>query len=243
MSEQETQTPDEQTQEEVENLPAPSDPEHPDSEPEDPEADTDGPSDDDVTGADQEPDGGEGEGSGEPAQPEPGSPDTESRLDELTSQLMRAAKNYGKRVADIFGDDWQGCMPCPLCATDFPGILTPAPRSDEVIAAVRPIIGLPDLSTFKEDRFARACDRCNGLGKTLTGSRVPSFATMQCNDCKGTGFQTAEAGAQAPVANGHADVTPPPTHVDEEPSPALPEASLVALEQMLAAARNAGVGQ
>lgn len=240
MSEQEPQVPDEQAQEEAANLPPPSDPENPAHAPEDPAADTDGPSDDEATGADTagEPEGDETPPAGEPQPAAP--PDTESMLDEVTKGLERAAKNYGKRVADVLGEDWHGLIPCPLCSDPFPGLLTPAPPSEQTVQAVRPIIGLPDLSTYKEDRFARPCDRCNGLGKTLTGSKVPAYATMICNDCKGTGFQTAEAGAAAPVANG-SEVLPPPTHVEADAPYELPAAAQEALRQMLAASENAGV--
>lgn len=240
MSEQDVQAPDEQTQEEVANLPAPSDPENPEHAPLDLEADEPRESDDDATAGDESGDtgGGEAPGAAQPAPPPP--PDTESMLDEITRGLERAAKNYGKRVADVLGSDWHGLMPCPLCSEHFPGVLTPAPLSEDTIAAVRPLIGLPDLSTYKDDRFARACDRCNGLGKTLTGSRVPAYATMQCNDCRGTGFQSAETATPATASNGH-DVPPPPTHVDDEPVPAMPEAARVALRAMLAASENAGV--
>lgn len=209
--------------------------------PDDPAADTDGPSDDDVVGNDDTDDEDDDEQPADEPAPPPPAPDTEAQLDKITTALSKAARTYGNRVAAIFGDDWQGCIPCPLCATDFPGVLTPAPRSDEVVAAVRPIIGLPDLTTYREDRFARTCERCDGRGKTLTGSRVPEYATMRCPECQGSGFKSAEQSAPAPVHTNGYDAPPLPTHVEDAPVPAMPQASIDALEKMLEAARNQGV--
>lgn len=241
MSDPDVTQPDEGQAAEVENLPAPSDPEHPDHAPEDPDADTDGPSDDDATGADAADDTDGADESGAPVQPEPAPPDTESRLDAVTTALAKAARTYANRVAAIFDGDWMGASVCPLCADDFPGIVTPAPRSEATVAAVRPIIGLPDLSTYRDDKYARTCDRCDGLGKTLTGSRVPAYATMNCPECLGAGFKSAET-PTVTVARVNGDVVPPPpTHTDEPPVPAMPQASIDALERMLESARNAGV--
>src|SRR5690242_14271054 len=191
MSAPEAPQTDETPQEEGENLPAPSDPEQPDHAPEDPEADEPGPSDDDATadGENGDEDGNETPPEAAPAAPEP--PSTESQLDAITASLSKAARSYGNAVAKAFGPDWQGCMPCPLCADDFPGILTPAPRSEDTILAVRPIIGLPDLSNYRQDAHARACDQCDGKGMTLTGSTVPKYATIQCSACKGRGFRSS----------------------------------------------------
>jgi len=225
------------------DIPAPSDPEHPDHAPEDPDADVDGESDDDATGADAAGDEDGVNEPGEAAQPGQPHPDTESRLEVVTTQLAKAARTYGNRVTAIFGDDWMGCVPCPLCAEDFPGVVTPAPRSEQAVATVRPLIGLPDLTTYREDRFARTCERCDGRGKTLTGSRVPAYATMQCPECLGTGFKTAETPTVTVTRVNGDPVMPPPTHTDDVPTPAMPEASIQALEAMVAAARNAGVAQ
>lgn len=234
------------TEEQLHEDPPPQpvqDPEQGPVEPEDPEADTPPDEGEDDTGAGEEE---QPEEAPEP-QPEPPAappaPDTASRIEEVSTALYKAAKSYSKRVGDILEGDSLGITVCPLCATDFPGLLTPAPRSDEAIAAVRPIIGLPDLTTYAEDRYARGCDRCAGRGKTLTGSRVPEYATMRCPDCNGTGFKTAETGVASAPVNGHDAPMIAPTHEDEMPPVGMPQASIDALEKMLEAARNQGVAR
>lgn len=242
MSEPQAPTPDEEQLHEDPPAQPVADPESPEHAPEDPEADEPGPSDDDATGADTADDEDEDAQPDEPAPAPPAPPATESQLEAVTNALAKEARRYGNAVARIFGDDWLGCMPCPLCATDFPGVLTPAPRSDDVIAAVRPIIGLPDLSNYRQDAHARACDQCDGKGMTLTGSTVPKYATIQCSACKGRGFRSSAPEHEVPAYVNGGVVEAPATHVEPEAPPAMPPAAVEALEQMLAAARGAGVG-
>lgn len=225
------------------DLPAPSDPESPDWQPEDPGADEPGPSDDDATSDGDTDDGDDGESSPDSQPAPPSAPDTAGQLERVTNALFKAAKNYGKRVAEIFGDDWLGCIPCPCCAQDFPGVVTPAPRNEDAIAATRALIGLPDLSTYVEDRFARQCERCQGRGKTLTGSRVPEYATIRCKQCNGTGFTSAEQGFELSNGATAPAVLPAPTHEDTPPVPAMSPDALDALEKMLNAGRNALAAQ
>jgi hypothetical protein len=165
-------------------------------------------------------------------------PDTEAALEGLTKQLERRAQSYGKSLATILGDDWHGLVPCPLCAEHFPGLLTPAPPSEETIAAIRPLIGLPDFSNYVPDTFARQCNRCSGRGKTLTGSQVPEYATMRCKECNGTGFVSAEAGFDYRNGTASSEPVPAPTHEENPEAPALPPDAIIALERMLASAQN-----
>jgi len=220
-------------------FPAPEDPESPDFVPGERSPDEPGVSDDEAT--EEEQGAGEDEG-GEPSEgagSEPPSPDTESRMEEVARGLERAAKNYSKRVADVLAGDPMGIVPCPLCSEHFPGLLTPAPPSPEAVAAVRPIIGLPDFTNFRQDGHARICDQCDGLGRTLTGSKVPQYATIQCSECNGTGFRSPLDAHRAQLQNGTAYTPPTPTHEDDVPVPMMPDAALEALEATVNAARAA----
>jgi hypothetical protein len=220
-------------------FPAPTDPESPDFEPGQDAPDEDGPSDDDATGADTAGDGEPDDATGESEDKPDLSPDTASRIDQASKDLGRAGRAYGRKVATILGDDWLGLIPCPLCADHYPGLLSPAPPTPETVAAVRPLIGLPDFSNYRQDGHARVCDACDGLGKTLTGSRVPAFATITCNECSGTGFRSALDAHRALTHPNGAALPPVATHVDAEPVPAMTMDSITALEEMAARGRAA----
>jgi hypothetical protein len=200
--------------------------------------DTEGAPDEDATGDDDTGDEGDDETGAEENGGIEAQPDTEAALEGLTKQLERRAQSYGKSLATILGDDWHGLVPCPLCSEHFPGLLTPAPPSEETIAAIRPLIGLPDFSNYVPDTFARKCERCSGRGKTLTGSQVPEYATMRCKDCNGTGFKSAEAGATPSNGTDTDGGYVAPTHEENPEAPPLPPAAVEALEKMLAAAHN-----
>jgi hypothetical protein len=151
-------------------------------------------------------------------------------------------RSYGKRVGELLGDDWLGITPCPMCAEHYPGLLTPAPLSPEAIATIRPLIGLPDFRNFRQDTHARTCDACGGLGKTLTGSRVPEFATITCHECDGTGFRSALQAHREQLHPNGSPFPPLPTHVDVPDTPAMSVDSIEALERMAAAGRAALAG-
>ena len=227
----------------VETPPTPvQDPDHPDFDPDEAAVDNPDESGDDATGDEDAGDGAGGEASPDEEPPATAPPDTSAVLERVSTALYKAAKSYGKRVGDILADDSLGIVPCPLCNDDFPGLLTPAPRSEAAVAAVRPIIGLPDLSTFVEDRFARQCERCQGRGKTLTGSRVPEYATIRCQQCNGTGFTSAEQGFVLQNGSTTTTTVPTPTHEDDSAPFQLPPEAQDALEKMLNASRNVGIG-
>jgi hypothetical protein len=223
-------------------FPAPDDPENPASEPGQGAPDEDGPSDDDATGADDSGDADDADADDSPGAPTPEQADTEARMDQVTRGLDKAQRAYGRAVGKVLEDDAMGLVPCPLCADHFPGLLTPAPPSAETVQAVRPLIGLPDFSTYRPDTHARACDACGGLGKTLTGSKVPEYATIVCHECAGRGFRSALDAHQTVKAGNGAAAMPAPTHVEDIPVPAMSPESIEALERMAAAGRAALAG-
>lgn len=112
----------------------------------------------------------------------------EARIAEMDKRMRRRADAYSKGVVEILGDDLGGFLPCELCSPFYPGVRLPVPLTAEQTATLRDLIGLPSLETMQQDPYARACDACGGKGKTLTGSAVPSYSSIECLKCHGKGW-------------------------------------------------------
>ena len=178
-------------------IPAPHEPdEQPDLEPD--ETETDG-GDDEL---DDDPDEAEAEAaaSAERAQElaaerqeEAQSIEAQQReQDAKAKKLGQVAAHTAKRYHDILGDGLDGFVMCPLCAPWFPGIRLPVMPDYETVSAVKVAIGEDPDPPLKQDIHSIVCSDCDGLGKVLTGSRVPGNASAQCIACNGTGWQPTD---------------------------------------------------
>lgn len=120
----------------------------------------------------------------------------------------KAFEVYARRIGVIFEDDAVQLIPFPLGQAAPLGFIhrDEAGRvPDEIKSAVLQYIGLPREQDYADDPETHTCDRCQGKGKTKTGSLVAEYATQTCPTCKGRGaVGLAYAGAPSET-NGHVD--------------------------------------
>lgn len=150
---------------------------------------------DEEMAAQMAPDDDEPEPEPEPDEPEQGDEQlrqakatTERELEKALQSLTKEADRHAERVRQIMGDDAEGLVPCELCWEHAPGFRWNRSPDPETVAAVRVVIGMPDLSNYRPSATERICDDCGGLGKVRTGSVVPQFETATCDGCAGKGF-------------------------------------------------------
>jgi hypothetical protein len=154
-----------------------------------------------------EEDGGEGEDTplegddgGEPDEAESRLP-TEKEMSARWDKLERENARHAGRLSEIMGDAATDLIQCPVCMEGIAGWIYPpdvAPLSDDAIARIRQVIGLPDLTTFRAAEDAQTCEGCGGLGDVRTGSQKPGYETMTCSRCQGTGWTRVGAVATPP---------------------------------------------
>jgi len=132
------------------------------------------------------------DGAQEDAQPEAAAaPRSQEEIEALNRKLEAEAVRHSKRVAEIMGDDFQLLIPSPVDWT--PGFLFNVPGmlpEPEQVAALDAILGRAGLEDFVPAEDVEPCEKCNALGRTLTGSRVEGQQTKPCAKCSGSGFQT-----------------------------------------------------
>jgi hypothetical protein len=134
---------------------------------------------------------------------ESAAPRSQADIDKLTRQLEKEAERHAKRVAEIMGDDFALLVPSPVDWT--PGFLfnvaemLPTP---EQVAELHALLGGGAPVELREAEDARSCDKCNGLGDVLTGSRKPGQETKPCSGCGGVGWvhKAAPVALVAPIA-------------------------------------------
>ena len=133
----------------------------------------------------------------EAPEPEP-EPEPEPADDAQVQALFRAVKNYSKAVVGVLGADLGDFALCPCCDPRTPGLYLEHPHTDEQMAQLRAIVGLPSLENYRRDNRYAPCSTCDGLGTVLTGSRVPAHMTGRCVDCNGSGYISHDAGRPTP---------------------------------------------
>lgn len=154
---------------------------------------------------------------------EPEAAVTDVEIEKATKKLEAEATRHANRISEIMGEAAQALLPCELCAPITPGFRFPVPVMGDALERVRIAIGLPDLSNYREAKDARTCDDCDGLGKVLTGSHVPTRDVKDCSRCKGAGWlQVGSQPENGNVTGPLAAVAPPEqqaTVVDDSSDP------------------------
>lgn len=147
----------------------------------------------------------------------------EALIAEAEKKLRRRADSYSKGVVEILGDDLGGWIACELCGPFFPGIRLPVPLTAEQTATLRDLIGLPSLETMAQDPYSKTCDACTGKGKTLTGSSVPQYSSIECLKCHGKGWlpvgDERRLDAVRPAGEPSAPVDPEAERINEDVDP------------------------
>lgn len=123
-------------------------------------------------------------------EPEPDTtPDTEAVLEERGKKFDLLTKHVAKRTGEILGDDATLVTECPFCSYyNMPGFVPMIDHPPDLQAHVLAAFGQHVATDYAKDSYARACDKCNGLGETLSGSRVVGLDKLPCYDCQGRGW-------------------------------------------------------
>lgn len=141
---------------------------------------------------------------GPPEQAEPAEGLTEAQAEAIFASIEREntrhAREVEKRAGPMFGD----LVPCPACTagggpTGFIFPMLPEPEQTMRRQGVLMALGGEPEAAYVEDDETQTCDKCQGLGKTLTGSHAPGQETRVCPRCNGQGWK-AKVYAAPPVA-------------------------------------------
>ncbi len=162
--------------------------------------------DDDDEGDGQGDEGDEGDPVEDPSQ---GRALTEKEIDVRSQKLEKENVRHATRVSDIMADDAPNLIPCPVCMDGIAGwVFLPevAQLPPEAITRIRQLIGLPDLTTYDQAKFATQCPDCHGMGEVKTGSLVNGYEVTTCETCQKQGWVRTQAYRQ----NGSADTNVPP---------------------------------
>ena len=168
--------------------------------------DVTGPADDEAADAEEpEPDDDDDDEAAAEPEPEP-STEPESQADKKQMQAAtRAVQSYARKIGEIFGEQANELLPCPLCGdTLWPGFvhLGDAGRApNDTKNATMQFLGYARELDYKQAPSVRPCPTCDAEGKVATGSHVPEHKTIVCPDCKGYGY-APPPGAQATSTNG-----------------------------------------
>lgn len=138
--------------------------------------------------------------------PQEPAPKTDREMEAVFKKLDKLRKDVATRVSNILEDEAVNLMECPLCAAVAPGYLwSPdvAALHEEQVAAIRLLLNMPVATDYKQSEAFRVCDKCDGLGRVRTGSKVQNHEIAECPRCFAKGY------IPAPVqlvenGNGHA---------------------------------------
>jgi hypothetical protein len=115
---------------------------------------------------------------------------TEAEIEKLYRELTKEQKRHDSALTRIFGDDVSELVTCPFCEPELAGYLRVEsldhPR-DEMHEAMIAVLKKPAQVNYKEAPNSVECHDCDGLGKVLSGSRVPGKELIACATCSGAG--------------------------------------------------------
>jgi hypothetical protein len=161
-------------------------------------------------------------------------PSSLALIEKRGKDLDGLAKTVKTRLTSILGADLELFEECEICNYwNTPGWRITGPLPAEVADVVRLALGMHGEAEYQRDEYSRACEKCNGLGVVLTGSKAVGQETLQCLPCKGFGWvpigDERRIGAFATV-NGPAAAPPAPL---AGPLPAAPESPEIAAARAL----------
>jgi hypothetical protein len=149
---------------------------------------------------------------------------SEREAEALGKKIDAERKRHGKRIMELLGNDLGGHIPCPTCMDGIDGfIISPeyAPLAPDQRERMMEILGLDDWEQMPSASWAVQCETCAGFGKVKTGSHVQGREVTGCEDCGEAGFRNLRTQVQT---NGNTDttasaVTGPTVMQDNEPDP------------------------
>lgn len=106
--------------------------------------------------------------------------ESEAQFEQQRKQADAALKRYHTAIERIFGtlEGWETCMVCGGNGLVPPGQIA--------------------QPTYQQDPDTERCERCQGLGRMLTGSLVPGSESVNCTGCSGSGFTYKRAPTPEP---------------------------------------------
>lgn len=125
-------------------------------------------------------------------EPEP-EPDTEpssfDAMEAMGRSFTKLTAHVEKRSREILGDSFEDFEPCECCNYwGTPGWRMKGPLPEAVENVLRLALDGHASDEWKADEYSRACEKCNGIGQVLTGSKADGQQTIQCLACKGMGW-------------------------------------------------------
>ena len=111
--------------------------------------------------------------------------------EERFKKADKAATTYARRIGEIFEEDANQLIPCPLCPGMHKGFVNvhdagKVPR--EIVNDAMRYLGQAFEVEYKESPTHRPCGVCDGYGQVSTGSRVPGNEKIRCSSCNGYGY-------------------------------------------------------
>jgi hypothetical protein len=121
--------------------------------------------------------------------PEPHEPPSDKAAEAAFGKIEKAAVAYGRAVGRALEGIDLALSPCPCCET--PGLVLPfrdfAKEEQERRLRVLAYFGEAEpIYRTAEDRAL--CEKCDGYGNVLSGSRNPMHRIVPCSTCSGLGW-------------------------------------------------------
>lgn len=138
-------------------------------------------------------------------EPQSAAPKSDKEMEAVFRKLDKLRKDVATRVSNILEDEAVNLMECPLCAAVAPGYLwSPdvASLHEDQVTAIRLLLNLPVATDYKQSEAFRVCDKCDGLGRVRTGSKVQNHEIAECPRCFAKGYIPAPV-QLVPGENGH----------------------------------------
>jgi hypothetical protein len=133
-------------------------------------------------------------------------PESQALMEEIGKKLDGVQRYVARKMSEILGEHANDFEVCDLCSYwNTPGWRHTGQLPAELIDQLLHVLGQRSPTDLREDRYSEACDRCNGEGVVLTGSKVPGQDRLSCVDCNGMGWVpvgTERTGRVLSLANG-----------------------------------------
>lgn len=113
-----------------------------------------------------------------------------TRLRLLDKSLEKENARHERSLEALHADAWEAYCMCPLCIGE--GFLLPYGPGElpgEQLDAIDALAGRYAAPEYIVDDSYVMCDKCDGQGRNVTGSKVPEHLTKLCDDCQGNGFK------------------------------------------------------